>query len=110
MIASVTRIKLKNPLKLFKFFLVVPKVMKQAGISEGNMSYAARYKGYLTFWTLTSWESKEAMMAFVLNGVHKEVMKETRWYSSDFETTNWVTTGKPSWDEAEKALFSKKTK
>ena len=110
MIASITRIKLKNPLKLFKFFPVVPKIMSQAAKSQGNLSYTGRYKGYLTFWTLTTWEDEKSMMDFVRSGLHLEVMKQTRYYSDDFSTANWTVDKTPSWKDGEKILESKKTK
>lgn len=110
MIASITRIKLKNPLKLFKFIAVAPKIMKQAANSPGNLSYTGRYKGYLTFWTITTWEDEKSMIDFVRSGLHLEVMKQTRYYSDDFSTANWIVDNTPSWKDGEKILSSKNPK
>ena len=111
MIVSVTRIKLKNPLKLIKFLPLLPKIMNQAARSPGNISYKGRYKGYLTFWTLTTWDNEGILRDFVLSGIHKEVMKRTRYFSDDFETTNWIIDNgapAPDWHNAENRLLNKK--
>ncbi len=107
MITSITKIKLKNILKLPKFFFISSKIFKQARSAQGNKGMRSRSTG-LTFYTLTLWDDEKSMMDFMLSGPHKEAMKIIRNFSSDYGSSRWNSTDMPSWDDALSKLASDK--
>ena len=75
-----------------------------AGRNEGIVGYSLRAKFMrLSFWTLSVWESEEALQAFLHEGFHAGVMSVLM---PDMAATNfvrWKIKGSacpPSWEEA----------
>src|SRR5947208_3087596 len=64
MFASVTRLRVRSPkflpLFLWRTFSIQRQVMRAGGFLGGRLLVDVR----LTFWTLTVWESEQAMKAF----------------------------------------------
>jgi heme-degrading monooxygenase HmoA len=55
------------------------------------------------YWTLTVWESDEALRHFVREPPHADAMRELPRFLSGFRTTRWTADGSavpPSWRDA----------
>lgn len=59
--------------------------------------------GYLHY-TLSAWESEEAMQAFVRAGAHLTAMKSSRALSTEIRAYTFVADSMPSWQEARRLL------
>lgn len=68
---------------------------------EGWLGASFRNVGQLDWWTMTVWESEEAMLAFVLSDVHLAAMADLENVSASAESRHeWMPAeaGPPSWD------------
>lgn len=75
MIIVVTRLVLKNPLKIIPFFMLTNRVNRQVNTSPGLKSFQAGAGGLLVYWTITAWNGPEEMRAFRNSGAHAEAMR-----------------------------------
>jgi hypothetical protein len=78
MFISVTRLHLRGFTKLPVFSLFTLKSIMQSRKSQGLLKSSLRKEGWMTYWTLTVWDTKEHMMAFRNTGSHLEAMKIAR--------------------------------
>lgn len=62
----------------------------------------------LTFWTLTVWESEQAMKRFRSSGAHARVMSRLPEWCNEAAYAHWVETADPipTWDEAHERLVA----
>jgi hypothetical protein len=106
MLASVTRLRVRSlrfvPLFLWKTFLSQRQVLRTPGFLGGRLLVDSG----LTFWTLTGWESEQAMKAFRGAGAHARVMPRLAEWCNEAAYAHWVQTGDtvPTWDEAYERL------
>jgi heme-degrading monooxygenase HmoA len=61
-----------------------------------------------TFWTLTVWESEQAMKKFRSSGAHARVMTRLPRWCNEAAYAHWVATADliPTWDEAHQRLVA----
>ncbi|MDQ3398367.1 MAG: antibiotic biosynthesis monooxygenase [Deinococcota bacterium] len=76
-IISVTRLRLRsaNPLGIGLFFWHTFRSARQAETKDGFLGGKLLNDAKLTFWTVTVWESEEAMRKFRNNGDHQRAMR-----------------------------------
>ena len=102
--ALLTYLPVKKYRTIPRFLSYAKRVEAQLAETKGIIGYSLRAKFLQrSFWTLSLWESEEALQAFVYEGFHTGVMKVL---ISDMGATNfvrWKIKGSacpPSWEEA----------
>jgi hypothetical protein len=102
---SITGLKPKGFFGLMRFWALAIPSFRQAQTAKGNLHVSAKkMKGYRC--TLSAWDSRDSMLAFMKNGAHKSAMKAFhsiatgRIYGYDAETL-------PTWEEAFTLLMEK---
>jgi heme-degrading monooxygenase HmoA len=61
-----------------------------------------------TFWTMTAWENREAMLAFMKSGAHKEAMPKLMEWCDEASVAHWEQEDATlvTWDEADRRMRS----
>jgi hypothetical protein len=104
------------PLKSFwvlpKFFYYTLRIQSQLKSARGLVGYSLLAHVLAThFWTLSVWEDEAALMKFVRNEPHREIMMRLRRHMGSSDFVRWEINGSavpPSWQEALKRLPSNK--
>lgn len=103
---SITYIKLKSPLKIFKLISYSMKSVKELSL-YGNVKF--KTSGFWTkHYTMTLWNSEDDIKKFARNGAHKEAIKISSIIASEIRTTTIELNELPSWQEAKKYLLKGK--
>jgi len=103
MFITITYIELKSPLKFFALSSNAMKIMRQLKDTSCR-SYKAQ--GFWTkHYTMTLWDSMEALKAFAKSGAHLEAMKKSAAISKEIRTLTVEASTLPSWKEAKIRLF-----
>ncbi|KUN08843.1 hypothetical protein AQI95_07545 [Streptomyces yokosukanensis] len=90
------------------FLARTPGVWRQIARARG--AYGATLKAQplrRTFWTLSAWESADALKAFAHSGAHRPTSRALAPQMRDASFATWRTAGDrlpPSWAEAEQRL------
>jgi hypothetical protein len=92
---SMTRLQVKSIFLLPKFFVQNEAIVKQLKTSAGFKKGKTLIDLGLGAWTVTLWESEDAMRAFYLSGAHRNIMPSLSAYSNE------ATTGNLTFDEAD---------
>lgn len=102
MVASVTRLRVRFvrylPAFMWKTFLAQRQVMRTPGFLGGRLLIDTGR----TFWTLTLWESEQAMKAFRGSGAHARVMPRLLEWCDEASYAHWAPASDavPTWPEA----------
>jgi hypothetical protein len=102
MFASVTRLRVRSaryiPEFLWETFLTQRQVLRAAGFLGGRLLIDAHW----TFWTLTAWESEQAMKKFRGVGPHAKVMPRLPEWCDEAAYAHWIAKDAtlPDWMEA----------
>jgi len=108
MLASVTRLRVRFvrylPAFVWKTLLAQRQVVRAPGFCGGRLLVAARR----TFWTLTVWESEQAMKAFRGSGAHARVMPRLLDWCDEASYAHWISANAsvPDWPEVYEHLLS----
>lgn len=105
MIITVTSIRLRSVWGYFRLSLFGLKIMKQLKTQSGFLQLRNSGFGYWHY-TLTAWESMEAMKDFFRSGAHLTAMKSSRTLSTEIRTYTFTADSMPSWKEAKRLLFA----
>lgn len=105
MIAVITYIKLKNPLKYFQLIGHSIQIMKQLQQSSG-LSGQKNTGIWTKHYTITMWENEEVMKAFAHSGPHLEAMKKSKEIASEIRTHVVEVQEMPTWKDAKKQLMT----
>ncbi|MBL7987702.1 MAG: DUF3291 domain-containing protein [Chlorobi bacterium] len=108
MYITVTSIRLRKLSGFFKLTWLGMNITRQAMQQPGFVKFKNAGFGYLHF-TLTAWESQEALKNFAHSGKHKEAMKHSKSLSTEIKTYTYQSDQFPSWSAA-KALLEKEGK
>ncbi|MEO9964991.1 MAG: hypothetical protein ABJF11_04335 [Reichenbachiella sp.] len=100
MYVSITRLKLRSIWSLAKFGRQSNLVARQAKAAPGNLMVKLSNRWFNTFYTITHWNSKEAMQQFMINGEHKKAMQQWAVYASEVKVYGFETMDPPTWKEA----------
>lgn len=102
---SITGLKPKGIYGFFKFWTLAIPSFGEAKSSKGNLySAVKKINGYQC--TLSAWESRDAMLVFMKNGVHLKAMKSFHSIATG-RTYGYESDTIPSWEEAYELLESK---
>ncbi len=102
MYASVTRLRIRSVIYMPKFtwgnFLAKRYAERAPGFFGGRLLIDANR----TFWTLTVWETEQAMKKFRGSGSHARVMPQLQRWCDEASYAHWITTNMnvPTWPEA----------
>jgi len=114
MFASVTRLRVRSIRYLPAFLLhtvqTIRQVLRAAGFFGGRLLVDSHH----TFWTLTVWESEQAMKAFRGSGQHARVMPRLAEWCDEASYAHWISISDsnfkdafvPTWPEAFEHLVS----
>ncbi len=98
MYISITGLKPKGILSFFMFWRLAIPSFKQAKIAQGNVfCEVKKINGYQC--TLTAWDSKESMLAFLRSGIHLKAMKSFHRIATG-RTYGFESENIPNWKEA----------
>lgn len=106
MIITITSIRLKKWWHYFYLTTFAFKIISQLKKQEGFVRLKNTGFGYLHF-TLSAWETEEAMKEFVRKGAHWNAMKNSSTIATEIRTYSFVGDQLPDWKEAKKLLFEK---
>lgn len=99
-----THLPMRRIAKLPRFLRSVRRIQKQLDGTEGLLGYSLLAKPLRSdYWTLSAWESDDALQRFVRESPHREVMVDLPRDLSGFRTIRWTADGAalpPSWDDA----------
>ena len=103
MFITITYIELRSPIK---YPALVSHAMKIALQLRNTSCLAYKFRGFWTkHYTITSWDSMEAMKGFARSGAHLEAMKKSVRISKEIRTLTITATTLPKWNEAKALLF-----
>ena len=108
MIIVVTSIKLRSLFGFFRLSYQGLKIVRQTRQQKGFVSMKNTGFGYMHY-TLSAWESLEAMKDFARSGAHLESMQYSAKLSTEIRIYTYEGSALPSWAEAKK-LVSKQGK
>lgn len=95
---TITSIELKGPLKFFALSSKAFRILKQLKATECR---DFKKKGVWTkHYTMTLWDSEEALQAFAKNGAHLQAMKDSQQIAKEIRTLTIDATKLPNWKEA----------
>lgn len=100
MIASITELRIKNWLGFLRFIPHAVRCKAEAERSYGVISVQVAAESLFVQRTLTVWESKDAMMAFVRSAPHLKAMKAFGAIANTSYTALFEVTEQPTWEQA----------
>lgn len=102
---SITGLKPKGIYGFFRFWTLAIPSFVEAKSAKGNLySAVKKINGFQC--TLSAWESRDAMLVFMKNGVHLKAMKSFHSIATG-RTYGYESDTIPSWEEAYELLESK---
>lgn len=107
MYVSITRLKLKSIWSLPKFAKQSNLIAQQAKASPGNLKVKLSNRWFRYFYTITHWNSKQAMQQFMINGDHKVAMTQWSRYASEVKAFGYEVDYPPKWKEARLMVANK---
>jgi len=102
MIAVITLIELRNPLKFFALSYNALQIIKQM-----KSTAVVQYKStglWTTHYTMSLWNNKEDMQAFARSGAHLEAMKQSAKLAKEIKTLSIETDALPDWKTAKEKI------
>jgi hypothetical protein len=103
MIVVITSLKLKTPFQFFALSLNALRITQQL---KTTTYVAFKSTGFWTMhYTMSLWETKEAMKEFTKSGAHLEAMKKSSTIAKEIRTLTIEAPLLPSWKEAKELLL-----
>ena len=85
----VTRLRLKDPALLDEFFTDAVAVIEQAAKSAGNLGADALADADNAWWSVTAWQDRRLMQAFVDREPHLGISKRLDHYCDEATFVDW---------------------
>ena len=85
----VTRLRLKNPALLDEFFTDAVAAIEQAQKSAGNLGADALADANNTWWSVSSWQARGPMRAFVNGEPHRAITTRLDHYCDEATFVDW---------------------
>jgi hypothetical protein len=85
----VTRLRLRDPALLDEFFTDAVAAIEQAQKSEGNPGADALADANNAWWSMSSWQDRRLMRAFVGNQPHRSIMDHLDHYCDEATFVDW---------------------
>jgi len=103
---SVTRLRLRSARFLPAFFFHTIRAQRQLSRSPGFRAGSLLPDAGRTFWTLSLWDSAEAMRGYMLGGAHRKAMPKLVGWCDEASVAHWETAEArlPDWREAEERM------
>jgi heme-degrading monooxygenase HmoA len=99
-----TALPMRKLSRLPRFLRYVMQIRGQLNRTDGLLGYSLLAKPLRSnYWTLSVWESNDALHRFIRESPHREAMAELPRYLSGFRTTRWTIRGNgvpPNWNDA----------
>lgn len=99
-----TRLPLRSIARVPWFMRLTASVIRQLERTDGLVGYSLRAQPLAkTFWTLSAWQDREALGAFVREMPHRAVMGKLRPHMGATRFVSWTVSGDEfpvPWDEA----------
>lgn len=102
MLATITSIELRGPLKFFALSRSALKIVRQ--LKTSNCQKFKKQGIWTKHYTMTLWNNEEEMRAFAQSGAHLESMKLSKDLAKEIRTITIETDHLPNWKEAKKLL------
>jgi hypothetical protein len=104
---SVTRLRIRSIIYLPKFLLANEATIRSIKKIEGFITGKELIDKKLTFWTITLWESDQAMKYFRNNDPHKSAMRKLPEWCDEGAYVHWLQEDAeiPPWDLIYKKLI-----
>jgi hypothetical protein len=105
-VVSITRLRVRSWRYLPPFFIKTLRILRQARSADGNIRIALLKDNRNTFWTSTSWQSQDAMKAFMHASPHGPAMRSLLEWCDEASLVHWSQDGPelPAWEEAHRRL------
>ncbi len=105
---SLTRLRLRSLRFVPLFFLQTTASLRQVRRSQGFRTGALLADRSWTFWTLTAWDSQEAMRNYIISGAHKRAMPHLMHWCDEASVAHWEQEDAtlPPWSEADQRMRS----
>ena len=103
MVITVTSLKLRRLWDVFKMYYLSFHVVAQTKQQKDFVSMKNTGFGYWHY-TLSVWESEEAVKQFARTGAHLNAMKQSRNLASEISTYTFQSEQIPNWKEAKQLL------
>lgn len=98
MYISLTQLNPKGLISYFRFWFLAIPTFRQAQMAKGSLSVSAKRMNRSQC-TITSWESREAMLEFMRSGAHLHAIKAFHKIATG-RTYGYEADQLPSWSEA----------
>jgi hypothetical protein len=85
----VTRLRLRDPAVQDAFFTDAVAAIEQAQKADGNLGVDALADANNAWWSVTSWQDRRAMLAFVGNQPHRSIMDHLDRYCDEATFVDW---------------------
>ena len=95
----VTRLRLRDPALLDDFFTDALAAIEQAQKSDGNLGVDALADANNAWWTVTAWQDRQHMNAFVGTQPHRGIMSRLDRFCDEATFVDWEQDGTelPDW-------------
>ena len=104
----VTRLRLKDPVFLDEFFTAAVASLEQAKLSVGNLDSDVLADANNAWWTLTAWQERRAMHAFVGTQPHRGTMARLDDWCDEATFVDWeqASADLPDWQTSYRRLVA----
>jgi hypothetical protein len=95
----VTRLRLKDPALLDEFFTDAVAAIEQAQKSAGNLGVDALADANNAWWSVSAWQGRDPMEAFVGSEPHQSIQGRLDHYCDEATFVDWeqASPGLPDW-------------
>jgi heme-degrading monooxygenase HmoA len=99
---SITRLRVRSWRYLPAFLVQSIRSARQAASTSGNLAVSLLREKKNVYWTRTVWSSEDSMKAFMLSGVHRNVMRSLLEWCDEAAVAHWTQESHqpPPWHEA----------
>jgi len=85
----VTRLRLKDPALLDEFFIDAVAAIEQAQKSDGNLGVDALADANNAWWSVSSWQERRPMQAYVRSEPHQTIQLKIDRYCDEATFVDW---------------------
>jgi len=107
-IVVVTRLRLRDPELLDEFFTAAVTVLEQAKNSTGNLGADVLADANNAWWTLTAWQERDSIRAFMGTEPHLSTMARLDDWCDEATFADWeqVSEDLPDWQTSHRHLVA----
>lgn len=101
---SLGRIRLKPGASQLRFLWHTVSATLQARLASGNVHVSTQGEGGVTYWSMSVWDSKDAMLRYRNSGSHRRAMRASRALAERVDFRHWEADAIPDWAEARRSF------